>query len=82
MQTLMLALMGLKHFVSATFLSHSFKESTASAPRVFIDAINIMFIPMKPLVMWPESEGLEKNIPMKFRKHLGLLLLIFFFLDF
>ncbi|KAL7392252.1 hypothetical protein ABVT39_022029 [Epinephelus coioides] len=54
-------------------LSSSYDQSAfvATASRVFTDVINVMFSRMKPLVMWPETEQLQKAMPMQFRKHFG-----------
>ncbi|XP_067226618.1 uncharacterized protein [Chanodichthys erythropterus] len=70
-KVLMLTLMRLRLNVSTTFLSYAFNVSIATASRVFTDVIDVMFIRMKPLVIWPEREQLVKTMPMQFRKQFG-----------
>ena len=68
---LMLTLMRLRLNVSTTFLSYAFNISIATASRIVTDVIDVMFIRMKPLIIWPEREHLQKTMPMQFRKHFG-----------
>lgn len=70
-KVLMLTLMRLRLNVSTTFLSCVFNVSIATASRVFTDVIDVMFIRMKPLVIWPERAQLVKTMPMQFRKQFG-----------
>ncbi|KAK0130779.1 hypothetical protein N1851_034553 [Merluccius polli] len=58
---LMLTLMRLRLNVSTTFLSYAFNISIATASRIVTDVIDVMFIRMKPLIIWPEREHLQKN---------------------
>lgn len=57
----MLTLMRLTLNVSTTFLSYAFNVSIPTASRVFTDVIDVMFIRMKPLVIWPAREQLQKK---------------------
>ncbi|XP_041843948.1 uncharacterized protein LOC121641751 [Melanotaenia boesemani] len=68
---LMLTLMRLRLNVSTTFLSYAFNISVATASRIVTDVIDVMYIRMKPLIIWPEREHLQKTMPMQFRKHFG-----------
>lgn len=68
---LMLTLMRLRLNVSTTFLSYAFNISVATASRIVTDVIDVMFIRIKPLIIWPEREHLQKTMPMQFRKHFG-----------
>uniref|UniRef100_A0A8C5CM84 THAP-type domain-containing protein n=1 Tax=Gadus morhua TaxID=8049 RepID=A0A8C5CM84_GADMO len=68
---LMPTLMRLRLNVSTTFLSYAFNISIATASRIVTDVIDVMFIRMKPLIIWPEREHLQKTMPMQFRKHFG-----------
>ncbi|XP_051803284.1 COMM domain-containing protein 2 isoform X2 [Acanthochromis polyacanthus] len=70
-QQLILTLMRLRLNVSTTFLSYAFNVSIVTASRVVSDVIDVMFIRMKPLIVWPEREQLQKTMPMQFRKHFG-----------
>lgn len=65
---LILTLMRLRLNVSTSFLSYAFNISVATASRIVTD---VMFIHMKPLIIWPEREHLQKTMPMQFRKHFG-----------
>lgn len=62
-QALMLTLLWLRLYDSATFLSYAFKESTTPASRAFTDVIHVMFIPVKLLLMWPDRRQLQKTTP-------------------
>lgn len=68
---LMLTLMRLRLNVSTTFLSYAFNVSIATASRIVTDVIDVMFICMKPLIIWPDRDQLQKTMPMQFRKHFG-----------
>lgn len=68
---LMLTLMRLRLNVSTTFLSYAFNISIATASRIVTDVIDVIFIHMKPLIIWPEREHLQKTMPMEFGKHFG-----------
>lgn len=68
---LILTLMRLRLNVSTSFLSYAFNISVATASRIVTDVIDVMFIRMKPLIIWPEREHLQKTMPMQFRKHFG-----------
>lgn len=68
---LMLTLMRLRLNVSTTFLSYAFNVSIATASRIVTDVIDVIFIRMKPLIIWPERDQLQKTMPMQFRKHFG-----------
>lgn len=68
---LMLTLMRLRLNVSTTFLAYLFNVSLSTASRVFTDVTDVMFIRMKPLIIWPERDVLQKTMPMQFRKHFG-----------
>uniref|UniRef100_A0A9J8B0E7 THAP-type domain-containing protein n=1 Tax=Cyprinus carpio carpio TaxID=630221 RepID=A0A9J8B0E7_CYPCA len=68
---LMLTLMRLRLNVSTTFLSYAFNVSIATASRIVTDVIDVMFICMKPLIIWPYRDQLQKTMPMQFRKHFG-----------
>ena len=57
---LMLTLMQLRLNVSTTFLSYLFNASLSTASRVVTD---VMFIHLKPLLIWPEREDLQKTMP-------------------
>ena len=65
---LILTLMRLRLNVSTTFLSYLFHISLSTASRVFQD---VMYIRMKPLIIWPERHVLHTTMPMQFRKHFG-----------
>lgn len=68
---LILTLMRLRLNVSSSFLSYGFNISLATVSRIFSDVIDVMYVRMKPLVVWPSRDELRKTMPMQFRKYFG-----------
>ena len=64
--------MRLRLNMAASFLSYEFNVSQSTVSRVFTDVIDVMYVRMKPLVVWPEREELRKTMPMQFRKYFGV----------
>ena len=64
-------LMKLRLNLSNLFLSYHFNVSTSTVSRIFNDYIDVVYIWMKPLVVWPDRHLLRKTMPMQFRKHFG-----------
>ena len=70
-ESLILVLVKLRLNLSNQFLAYEFNLTTATISRIFSDVLDIMFIRMKPFIMWPDRETLRKTTPMQFRKHFG-----------
>ncbi|XP_041347169.1 uncharacterized protein LOC121367048 [Gigantopelta aegis] len=70
-EMLILTLMRLRLNVTASFLAYEFNVSLSTVSRVLIDVIDVMFVRMKPLIIWPSRENLRKTMPIQFRKYFG-----------
>ena len=68
-QQLLLTLMHLRHNFSLQDLGYRFLIHTSTVSRVFHHVINVLFIKLKPLILWPERDNLLATMPMCFRKH-------------
>ena len=68
-QQLLLTLMRLRHNFSLQDLGYRFMVHSSTVSRVFHRVINVLFIKLKPLILWPERDILLATMPMCFRKH-------------
>lgn len=68
-QQLLLTLMRLRHNFSLQDLGYRFMVHSSTVSRVFHRVINVFFIKLKPLILWPERDILLATMPMCFRKH-------------
>ncbi|KAL3888493.1 hypothetical protein ACJMK2_000860 [Sinanodonta woodiana] len=66
-----MTLMKLRLNVSSTFLSYEFNISSATVSRIFLEVVDVMYVRMKPFIIWPDRDELRKTMPMQFRKHFG-----------
>ena len=69
---LIMTLMKLRLNLLLQYLAFEFSVSLPTISRVFSDVIDVMYVQMKPFVVWPEREVLKKTMPMQFRKHFGI----------
>lgn len=70
-ESLVLVLVKLRLNLSNQFLAYEFNLTTATISRIFSDVLEVMYVRMKPFIMWPDRETLRKTTPMQFRKHFG-----------
>ncbi len=68
-QQLIITLMRLRLASSGVELSYHFGIHPPTASRVFSDVIQMLYIRLKFLIVWPEREVLRKTLPMDFRKN-------------
>jgi hypothetical protein len=68
-QQLLLTLMRLRLDLCGKDLGYRFGIHETTVSRVFLNVLNILYIRMSPLIIWPDREALRKTIPMDFRKH-------------
>lgn len=68
-QQLIITLMRLRLASSGVELSYHFGIHPSTASRVFSDVIQMLYIRLKFLIVWPEREVLRKTLPMDFRKN-------------
>ena len=70
-QIFILTLMRLRLNISNTCLSYLFSISNSTVTRILSDVIDVMFVRMKPFIIWLTREALWKTMPMQFRQHFG-----------
>ena len=68
-QQLMLALIRLRLGSSGIELGYQFKIHPSTVSRIFSDVIEMLYVCLKFLIVWPEREVLQKTLPMQFRKN-------------
>ena len=66
-----LCLMRLRLGVSVIDLADRFQISETTAADTFLEILNISFIKLTPLVIWPERPELQMSMPMSFRSKFG-----------
>ena len=71
-QMLIMTLMKLRLNISNVFLAYLFGLSSSTVSRILTEMIDIMFIRMKPLILWPSREALWKTMPLQFQEHFAL----------
>lgn len=52
-------------------MSYEFNISPATVSRIFLKVVDVMYVRMKPFIIWPDRDELRKKMPMQFRKHFG-----------
>ena len=65
-QQLMLALIRLRLGSSGIELGYQFKIHPSTVSRIFSDVIEMLYVCLKFLIVWPEREVLQKTLPMQF----------------
>ena len=68
-QQLMLTLIRLRLASSGVELGYHFNIHSSTVSRIFSDVIEMLFIRLKFLIVWPERDVLRKTLPMDFRKN-------------
>ncbi|XP_063971493.1 uncharacterized protein LOC135158125 [Lytechinus pictus] len=70
-QHLILVLMKLRLRLSVIDIGHRFGVTKTTVSRIFLTMIDIMYIRLKPLIVWPEREHLRETMPLSFITHFG-----------
>ena len=65
----MLTLMRLRLGSSGVELRYHFGIHLSAVSRIFTDVIEMLYVRLKFLIVWPEREVLRKTLPMEFRKN-------------
>ena len=68
-QQVLMTLMRLRLNLSGQNLAYRFIVHPSTVSRMFAQVLQIMYIKLKPLIIWPEREILLKTMPMDFRKY-------------
>ena len=50
-------------------LAYRFNVTQSTVSKTFIKWIRILFVRLRPLIVWPEREELRKTMPIDFRRH-------------
>lgn len=50
-------------------MRYHFNIHPSTVSRIFVDVIEMLYVRLKFLIVWPEREILRKTLPMDFRKH-------------
>ena len=64
-------LMRLRLGMSVIDLADRFQISKTTATDTFLEILNIFFIKLTPLLIWPERRKLQMSLPMSFRSKFG-----------
>jgi hypothetical protein len=68
-QQLMLTLMRLRLGSSGIELGYKFGVHPSTVSRIFSDVIEMLYVKLSFLIVWPEREVLRKTLPMQFRRN-------------
>ena len=68
-QQLLVTLMRLRLNLHGQDLGYRFKVHGSTISRTFIRVIDVLFVKLKPLIIWPDRGSLRRTMPMVFRKH-------------
>ena len=78
--------MRLRLGISVIDLADRFQISKTTAADTFLDVLNIHYVKISPLIIWPERPELQMSMPMCFRNKFGckittIIVLNFLFID-
>ena len=68
-QQLLMTLMRLRLNLSGQDLAYRFGVHKSTVSRTFMQVIDLLYIRLKPHIIWPERDVLRRTMPMDFRKH-------------
>ena len=68
-QQLVMTLMRLKLNLSCQDLGYRFGTHKSTISGVFSHVIEVMYVKLKPLIIWPDRDTLLDTMPMDFCKH-------------
>lgn len=68
-QQLLLTLIRMRLNLAGEDLGFRFGVSVSTVSRTFTNVLEILYLCLRPLIIWPDRETLKKTLPMDFRKH-------------
>ena len=68
-QQLLLVLMRLRLNLQLADIGFRFNIHYSTVSRIFLRVLDVLFVKLKPLIIWPDRDILKKTMPMTFRKH-------------
>ena len=69
-QQLLMTLIKLRLNVSNELLGFMFNVKQSTVSRTFLNTLDILYIMLQPLIIWPGRDDLKKTMPMEFRRYL------------
>lgn len=69
-QQLLMTLMKLRLNVSNELLGFLFNVRQSTVSRIFLNTLDVLYVMMQPLIIWPGRDELRKTMPMEFRRYL------------
>lgn len=61
--------MRLRLGLSGQDLAYRFRVHMSTISRTYLHVVEILYVKLKPLIIWPDRDSLLKTMPMDFRKH-------------
>ena len=68
-QQLLLTLVRLRLNLQLVDLRFRFNVHCTTVSRLFLHVLDVLYVRLKPLIIWPDRDSLKKTMPMTFRKH-------------
>ena len=68
-QQLLMTLMRLRMNMSGQDLAYRFGVHKSTISRIFSHVIDVLYVMLKPLILWPDRDMLRSTMPMDFRKY-------------
>ena len=68
-QQLLLTLVRLRLNLQLVDLGFRFNVHCTTVSRLFLHVLDVLYVKLKPLIIWPDRDSLKKTMPMTFRKH-------------
>ena len=68
-QQLLFTLMRMRLNLPGEDLGFRFEVRVSTVSRTFTNALEILYLCLRPLIIWPDRETLKKTLPMDFRKY-------------
>ena len=56
-------------FMQLVDLGFRFNVHCTTVSRVFLHVLDVLYVRLKPLIIWPDRDTSKKTMPMTFRKH-------------
>ena len=71
-QRFVVVLMRLRLNLQVQDLAYRFRVLKSTLSRIFLVTLHILYVKLKPLIMWPNRDQLQKTMPLDFRRSFGM----------